>query len=81
VTYWLMRWLDRRWFRWHARGALRHDWLDRRPKLWTFTGVPASTWLRKPRTGWESYRAHLGPLLLEREMWQLISENTEGEQS
>jgi hypothetical protein len=69
-----MRWLDRRWNRWHARGTLRRDWPDRRPRLWTFTTVPLSTWLRHPKAGWESYRAHLGPLLLSREMRQLTGE-------
>ena len=66
----IMRWLDRRWSRWHARGTLRRNWITRRPRLWTFTTVPLSTWLRHPATGWESYRAHLGPILLDRELRQ-----------
>lgn len=80
MTCYLLRWLDRRWFRWHARGT-RRGWLDRHPRLWVFTTVPLSTWLRQPRTGRESYQAHLGPLLLDRELRQLTGENTEGEQS
>lgn len=77
MTYWILRRLDHHWRRWNARGTRRHNWLDRRPRLWVFTTVPLSTWLRQPRTGWESYQADLGPLLLEREMQQL----TEGEES
>lgn len=77
MTYWILRRLDRHWRRWNARGALRHDWLDRHPKLWTFTNVPLSTWLTRPSAGWESYQEHLGPLLLEREMWQLLETERE----
>jgi hypothetical protein len=80
VTYRIMRWPDRRWNRWHARGTVRRDWLEHRPRLWTFTTVPLSTWLRRPRTGRESYQAHLGPLLLDRELRQMTSHDTEGEQ-
>lgn len=75
----IMRWLDHHWFRWHARGTLRRNWLDRRPRLWTFTTVPLSTWLRHPRTGWESYRAHLGPILLDEEMHHLAEGSEEGD--
>jgi hypothetical protein len=67
----IMHWLDRGWLRWHARGTLGGDWMYRRPRLWTFTTVPLSTWLRHPRDGWESYRAHLGPILFDRETRQL----------
>ena len=67
----IMRRLDHHWFRWHARGALRRNWPGRRPRLWTFTTVPLSTWLRHPRAGWESHRAHLGPILLDRETRRL----------
>ena len=71
-TMWqIMRRLDRRWFRWHARGTRRHDWLERRPRLWTFTTVPLSTWLRQPEAGRESYQEQLESLLLKREMRQL----------
>jgi hypothetical protein len=73
----IMRWLDRRWFRWHARGTLRRNWLDRRPRLWVFTTVPLSTWLRNPQAGWESYLAHLEPLLLDLELRQLASEEAD----
>ena len=76
--YQIMRFLDRRWNRWHARGTVRRDWHGRHPKLWTFTTVPLSTWLRQPRTGWESYQARLGPFLLEREMWRLTATEREG---
>ena len=76
VTWQIMRWLDRRWFRWHAKGTRRRDWPGRRPRLWTFTTVPLSTWLRQPRTGWESYQAHLEPHLLNQEMRRL----TDGEE-
>ena len=68
----LMTWLDHRWTKWHARGTVRHDWLDRCPRLWTFTTVPLSTWLRHPATGWESYQAHIGPILLEQEKRRFI---------
>jgi hypothetical protein len=71
----IMRLLDRRWNRWHARGTQRRDWLNRRPRLWVFTTVPLSTWLGQPRTGWESYLAHLEPLLLSLEMQQLTDES------
>lgn len=67
---WIMRWMDRRWFRWHAR-MTRYGWLDAHPEVWTFTTVPLSTWLTRPRAAWESYRAHAGPILLEREMRRL----------
>ena len=77
MTYRIMRWLDHRWNRWHARGTVRRDWLNRHPRLWVFTTVPLSTWLRRPRTGWESYQAHLGPFLLDREMRQLTADEGE----
>jgi hypothetical protein len=65
-----MRWLDRRWNRWHARGTLRRNWPDRHPRLWTFTTVPLSVWLTRPRTGWESYQACLQPVYDELETRQ-----------
>lgn len=75
MTWRIMRWLDRRWFRWHARGT-RRGWLDCRPRAWTFTTVPLSTWLRRPQAGWESYQAHLHPILLEREAERLTGDGS-----
>lgn len=79
MTYWILRWLDHRWRRWNARGIRRHNWPDRRPRLWSFTLVPLSTWLRRPSAGWESYQAHIGPILFDRETRQLIETERERE--
>lgn len=75
MTWTIMRWLDRRWYRWHAR-VTRRNWLDRHPRLWTIGTVPLSTWLTRPAAGRESYQAHLGPLLLEQETRRLHQEGT-----
>ena len=69
-------WLDRRWTRWHARMSYRRKWGPPAPyrhlRLWAVTTVPLSTWIRQPETARECYERHLKPLLIEREVSQLI---------
>ena len=77
VVMWrLWAWLDRRWNRWHARVTVRRKWGPKEPyrhlRLWVAGTVPLSVWLRKPRVARESYQRHLEPLLMEREVWELI---------
>lgn len=71
----LWSWLDRRWLRWHARVTMRRGWGPPEPyrhlRLWVAGSIPLSTWLRQPSIAMESYRAHMEPLLLERETWLL----------
>jgi hypothetical protein len=74
-------WMDHRWNRWHARMTVHRQWGPPEPyrhlRLWVVGTVPLSVWLRQPRTARESYRAHLEPLLLERETWLLIERDPE----
>jgi len=81
MMWWITRRLNRHWTRRHIRAGRRGEWMTRRPRLWTFTGVSLITWLKDPDAGWESYLAHLEPLLLELEMQQLTDDSTEGEHS
>ena len=72
LTWHFWAWLDRRWIRMTVRRRWGPPAPYRHLRLWVAGTVPLSAWLRQPRAARESYRRHLRPLLIEREVWELI---------